>query len=1018
MVTFLNALIGVRPRDRFKVVIVDRRSLKLLNRMLKLSEILEHDVARIEKIENNRKDDPAIEALYFLTPSKLSVDNLVSDFSPSGGGGNYQRGPGGPPGGRPRPPKYRAAHIFFTSELPDILLGRIKKAGISSYIKALRELCIEYDSYDKRVFLTKMITRPIYRLYSPLVTRGFNDELEMISKKLANVCGALKENPIVRYLLLDQEDYGDTKARPLAFLFHTEMDRIRDNLPKESNSGRPPTELIIVDRSADPFAPILHEFTYEAMVYDLLDIEEGNKFTYTAQLGNGESEIKTVSLDNNDSVWQEFRFRHITDAQEGIMKQLKDLVGSNRSIANLRSGEKLNLDKMRDVIATMPQYKDQLALLSAHITIMEKCMEQFKQRALKDLAVLEQNLVMGTTPDGDSYASGDIDIAYMLNNPDIELRDKLRLLLIFFIANPSLTENERQKLAALAKFSYEAKETIKNMGLVLRWPHALDLLKQLQQRSSLYAKGNKWGLAAMRVHDGGMRNDGETRPYDVSRYMPAFKNVLENSIEGQLSEELFPYVVPPERPNDTHMSVGANSLRGLSATRVASAAERSGSPGNSMWSTLASSVGLQSSDNTRASTGSQPSSSTPLQIKSLRSGRPTWQKRESSPASTTTTSLTDSIASAQPSPVIQSSRQRQGRVILFVIGGITHSEIRAANELSHKYGYEVIVGSTHVIEPEDYLYEVSTLSFEIMADDGRHRIEIKPSFFALGYGGPPEIDPLVLYNGDSDIPTWRSKVRAIESHSTEPYRPERSAGGHYRGGDSSHSASRDHERTHSRGQNRPSDGRSAAADYRSHGSASSGMRSGDMHHGSGDRRQAPGGPRPYMGERSKSEMPPGSGPSREYYGDGSRSLSRQTAMSSRNEKSASPTFHRGEPSEPGEAQGFRAGYEEFKQQQREQQQIQEQQRQQQRQQREQKREQQQQQHMLRPQNRQPSAGNPGISAPIHDSKSQRQPQPPSLEQQHMSKEELFRAKLEKSQQEWDALTGASKKKRSKFLLKR
>ncbi|KAJ2083636.1 syntaxin binding protein 1 [Coemansia sp. RSA 988] len=1005
---FLNALIGVRPRDRFKVVIVDRRSLKLLNRILKLSEILEHDVARIEKIENNRKDDPAIEALYFLTPSKLSVDSLVSDFSSSGGGG-HQRGPGAPAGGRPRPPKYRAAHVFFTSELPDILLARIKKAGISSHIKALRELCIEYDSYDKHVFLTKMITRPIYRLYSPLVTRGFNDELEMISKKLANVCGALKENPVVRYLLLDQEDYGDTKARPLAFLFHTEMDRIRDNLPNESDSGRPPTELIIVDRSADPFAPILHEFTYEAMVYDLLDIEEGNKFTYTTQLGNGESEVKTVNLDDNDSVWQEFRFRHITDAQEGIMKRLNDLVGSNRTIANLRAGEKLNLNKMRDVIATMPQYKEQLSQISTHVTIMEKCMEQFKERALKDLAVLEQNLVMGTTPDGDRYTSGDIDIAYMLNNPDIELRDKLRLLLIFFIANPSLTENERQKLAALAKFSYEAKETIKNMGLVLRWPHALDLLKQLQQRPSQQAKGSKWGLSAMRALDGGAANGDEGRPYDVSRYMPGFKNVLESSIVGQLSEELFPYVVPPERPNDTRMSAGTNSMRGSGGARAglaaARASDRSESPANSMWSTLASSVGLQTSDNTRASTGSQPSSSTPLQIRSLRSGRPTWQKRESSPASTTTTSLTDSVASAHPSPAIQSSRQRQGRVILFVIGGITHSEIRAAEELSRKHGYEVIVGSTHVIEPEDYLYEVSTLSFEIMADDGRHRIEIKPSFFALAYGGPPEIDPLVLYNGDADIPTWRSKIRAIEQPSTEPYRPERSIGGEHRRGDSSHSASRGHGRSRSRGQNRPSDGRSMTPDYKSHGSVLPGVRGGDMPHGGGDRRQAPGGPRPYMGERSKSEAPSGSG------------SSRQVAPPLRSETSAGPTVHRGESSQSGEAQGFRAGYEEFKQQQREQQQVQEQQREQQRQQRERQREQQQQQ-MIRSQNRQPSAGNPGISAPIHDARAQRQPQPPSAQQQQMSKEELFRAKLEKSQQEWDALTGATKKKKNKFLLKR
>ncbi|KAJ2324107.1 syntaxin binding protein 1, partial [Coemansia sp. RSA 2673] len=228
---FFNALTSVRPSNRFKVVVVDRRSLNVLNQALKLPEILEHDVARIEMIENGRKDDTSMEAVYFLTPSKQSVARLIGDFGGSLSSQN-QRAPGGrggygaPPASR-QPVKYRAAHIYFTSELPDNLLALL-------------------------------VDRPFYRLYSPVVVRGFNDELEVISKKLANVCGALKENPVVRYLLLDPETHGDTKARPLAFLFHTEMERIREVLPAaddDASRRKSPTELIIVDRSADPFAP-------------------------------------------------------------------------------------------------------------------------------------------------------------------------------------------------------------------------------------------------------------------------------------------------------------------------------------------------------------------------------------------------------------------------------------------------------------------------------------------------------------------------------------------------------------------------------------------------------------------------------------------------------------------------------------------------------------------------------------------------------------------------------------------
>lgn len=36
--------------------------------------------------------------------------------------------------------------------------------------------------------------------------------------------------------------------------------------------------LFITDRSMDLFAPFLHEFTYQAMCNDLLDIEDGTTY--------------------------------------------------------------------------------------------------------------------------------------------------------------------------------------------------------------------------------------------------------------------------------------------------------------------------------------------------------------------------------------------------------------------------------------------------------------------------------------------------------------------------------------------------------------------------------------------------------------------------------------------------------------------------------------------------------------------------------------------------------------------
>uniref|UniRef100_A0A7S3QD01 Uncharacterized protein n=1 Tax=Chaetoceros debilis TaxID=122233 RepID=A0A7S3QD01_9STRA len=49
------------------------------------------------------------------------------------------------------------------------------------------------------------------------------------------------------------------------------------------------------------------------------------------------------------------------------------------------------------------------------------------------------------------------------------------------------------------------------------------------------------------------------------------------------------------------------------------------------------------------------------------------------------------------------------RQIVFMAGGACYSELRAANELMEKGGPEVILGSTHFIDPSTFVKSIASL---------------------------------------------------------------------------------------------------------------------------------------------------------------------------------------------------------------------------------------------------------------------------------------------------------------------
>lgn len=85
----------------------------------------------------------------------------------------------------------------------------------------------------------------------------------------------------------------------------------------------------------DLFAPVVHEFTYQAMIHDLLPLVEGDKVYYKTALTERESSgnIRDVEIGEKDNIWVKNRHLHMKDLLEKLASEFQAFKAKNPQFA-------------------------------------------------------------------------------------------------------------------------------------------------------------------------------------------------------------------------------------------------------------------------------------------------------------------------------------------------------------------------------------------------------------------------------------------------------------------------------------------------------------------------------------------------------------------------------------------------------------------------------------------------------------------------------------------------------------
>lgn len=693
------------PTEKWKILVVDRAALRILAAALEVNKLVDEGITIVEMLDMRRQPLPRIPAIYFITPTAESVEQLAQEAST----------------------QYQSFHLFFTGRLPDFLMDVLRRnTQMLRKVKSLMELDTQFLALESRVFSLDRPAASMPQLYAE-GTKAAHEEMTVISERLTEACKVLA--PRVDWCV--RCDATSNHSRTVSSLVKEQLEtarlerKVKDheqskNDVHRNNNGQEDDQedgdeitkatLLIVDRATDLASPLIHEFSYQAMAHDLLQLDYQKPGGAHIEIPdtNNASKTKTLQLENedNDSLWNQIRLAFIEEALVEAHKTFKNFLETDAAFKiRGKDTSEVDIKDMGAAVRALPDSQKSADKYAMHIHALKSCLSTCHELNLSKLAVAEQDLIIGRHSDGTKIPPDEIveSITEILRNASIPIDHRARLLMLAFVVLEGLLGlgGENSALAYSATFRLKLQRSgfenisditpqvvsaVKGLQMVLstaktgleafqaKQKPLLDgeetvaaKLKQKYARRQARKNLKKVNAARRRRH--GLEEEGSLH-YDVARYHPPLRSVMMDLVDDELNKEAFPFI-------------GAVSVNSIIA-----------------------SVG-------RVSLGDDDRTSGDSNEYHGRFGSGHIRGHSAAVAGMfKAIARVDSDKSATSDEDDGRFRlaERGHLYVIFVIGGICHSEVRSMYEVCRKREANLVVGGSHMVTPETFTKVLSAVS--------------------------------------------------------------------------------------------------------------------------------------------------------------------------------------------------------------------------------------------------------------------------------------------------------------------
>ncbi|KAF6771937.1 hypothetical protein AHF37_09087 [Paragonimus kellicotti] len=402
--SYLSKMISIAGSG-MKVLLLDDETLKIISLVSSMSQIMKQEVYLVERIQLPRDPLEHLRCVCFLRPTRQNVMLISQEL---------------------RKPNYSAYYLFFSHTLTKQLLKQIAEADEHEVVIEVQEFYADFLPLSPFLFEIDL----------PNCLEGNRsirpDCLNRCTDAITSVLLALKLCPVIRY------QNASEAARQLA-------ESIRSMISRETvlfDFGRQSAEqsalLIILDRRQDPVTPLLTQWTYEAMVHELIGIRQ-NRVNLSRAPGV-RPELKEVTLSREfDEFFRANQFANFGEIGQSIKRLVESFQSASRSV------DTKNVESIGDLkrfLELYPGFRKASGTVETHVTIVSELSRLVKEHALLEVSEAEQELVCH-----DNHSASLTQIRGLLNDPRLLLSDALRLVLLYALRY----EGQRKELTGLVK---------------------------------------------------------------------------------------------------------------------------------------------------------------------------------------------------------------------------------------------------------------------------------------------------------------------------------------------------------------------------------------------------------------------------------------------------------------------------------------------------------------------------------------------------------------------------------------